>query len=916
MTDGYPISLINGLRIQGDSIPDTKASRILSALLLKPNEVVDGESLIEAGWYDDRVAGGIEKIRGNRPRMLKYLANAGVESYELKARGGGSYELQIDPGQIDVFDILDRVERAAELQVDGSVVAAARELERIVPLFRSDIKSLGTIKPPADSIWADSVAEVAHLRVRCLQDYFLCVFEETDCELENLLRALSVTDLRTVPSPRLWEVRIGLAAELEGPSSASSALVDAKLLLNKMGERHEFDSLAVPEIRERVMARWVRGRAEKPAYDVPPLVSEQRLRTGDKDDIPPALVSAIRSDLVLERERLLSLKITGSSTLTLRDMDADPALQMPARATVRSGSLRTQPIDDLVDHLTTQLLTGSQQYLIVAPPGAGKSLVCRLVFLALTSKGMKVPALVDLRGESLERAEELVRDRDLVVMDSLDELLASGTFTQVRQAVQDTTLGRADVVACRTHFYEQFLTGTPFVEGRTILEIKAWDIPTIERYIDAYHRHVFSNDDLSAVDELKRRLESPSVESLLSIPLRLNMALDLIPPGENNLPLELNSLSLHRQWIEQTLRNEAARRGSVLDAVDKLEYLTTLAWRFYDEGTPGNQVAPTFTDGEIREVLGELLFGASKDEIRSAARDLELLSILVGAGQHGSGTTQFDSFEFMHKSYQEFLVARYIINAVKASPEAAASVFRQYLSPLVSDFIKDELKNASSAPGVATRLAQNLQGALANYDREAIRDSDSIRLRSTINQICYYLASIPLTPVRETMLNRLLHERDPLVARGIAIGLSFGGETRGLDQYIESLRLERQLGRATDRNDLNIGYHLSFFGDQPFDPLQPEIDRGLESVSSTVSRLIYQLSTETDFGSWRLDLYTLIDIYKNRSISKRSAESTIVENRDRLNWVLTHFKADARTREWPEVAELQEVLIDVGVCDG
>ena len=170
----------------------------------------------------------------------------------------------------------------------------------------------------------------------------------------------------------------------------------------------------------------------------------------------------------------------------------------------------------------------------------------------------------------MKKAAALAKDRDIVLIDSLDELLAAGRLEDVRRTISADVLEHSDVIACRTQFYEQFLTGSTMVENRTVIEIRAWDIPTIEAYIDAYHRHVSDAVDSGVVADLKRRLESPNVESLLSIPLRLNMALDLIPPGENNLPIDLNSLSLHRQWIEQTLRNEAARGGSILTAPDKL----------------------------------------------------------------------------------------------------------------------------------------------------------------------------------------------------------------------------------------------------------------------------------------------------------------------------------------------------------
>lgn len=909
----YPIALLGGLAIKAQPVADTKASRILSGLLLRANQVVDGESLVEAGWFEDLEAGETGKIRGNTAAIRKLLDSAG-QAYELLPKNAGSYVLRIDASAIDILDIAQRCEDAEALLEAGDTVEALKLVEQAVPQLGPRVSRIGVLSP-VGTCWEEDFADAFNLRLRALELFFSTILTKTNHDGLALLKALNGVDLGSIPSPRLWALKVGLVAELDGAQAAAAVLTDAKIALTRLSVPHNLDAHGVEHL-QAIIAKELKSRAGRPVYDIPLLTSPQSIESSASSLLSAAKTSAIRSDLIAECDRLLSRKITGSSVLTMREMSTNSSLRMPALAAIRSGPNRAQPISDVITLLVDELRSGNSQYLLIAPPGAGKSLVNRLIFLALADLavggGRATPSLIDLRSTNLSDAAQASEGRDVVLMDSLDELLASGTLSQVRAAIQDSSLESADVISCRTQFYEQFLSGTPLVEGRTVVEIRAWDVPTIERYIDAYSHHVFGTDELSVVDDLKRRLDTPSVESLLSIPLRLNMALDLVPPGENNLPVDLNSLSLHRQWVQQTLRNEAARKGSTLDADEKLEYLTTLAWRFYDEGTPGLQSAPSFTEGEIRQVLAELMFGATADELKRAARDLEFHSILVGAEQDGTGTTQFDSFEFQHKTFQEFLVARYIINAAKAGPESAASVFRQYLSPQVSDFIKDELKNMA---GHTHMLATNLQQALASYDREAARNPEEIRLRSTIQQICYYLASLPLEPVREAMLSRLGIERDVWVARGIAIGLSFGGETRGLDQYIEALRRERDIGRSAEANGLNVGYHLSFFGDQPFDPLQPHVDRGLESVSATVSRLVHQLSSETDYGSWRLDLYTLIDLYRHRLQSRDSCVSTIVENRQRLNWVLQQFQSDPRAKDWPELADLRDLLTELEVLD-
>lgn len=912
----HPFTIIGGLRIGGTAAADTKASRILSGLLARANKVVDGDTLVEAGWCDDPSAGRRDMVRMHRAGVINLLERSGVSGWNLVSMNAGSYRLEIEATHVDLLDVRTRHDRATSLGKQNDFAGALTEAEQAIPSVRGAINSIGAISPAHATAWINELQAIRDLRRSILDRYFGTILTRTHHDNAQLLRALNAIDLESVASEKLWRIKVGLTAEVEGMQPALRSLSDAKIALERLSVPHALDSQSVEAIHAGIL-----GMSKKAGprfnYSVPLWFLPH-----DPVDTENAQIrwsAAVRRDLATECERLLNRRVTGSSILALRDMTLNSSLRMPARATIRSGPFARDSIEDAVSLLIDDLLKGNRRYMVIAPPGTGKSLICRLIFLGLAERfladGTAVPELVDLRSSTLPAASDLSRDRQVLILDSLDELLASGTLAQVRQAVEDEVLEQASVIACRTQFYEQFLTGTTLLEGRTVIEIHAWDTPTIEAYIDAYYRHIFKAEDMNVVADLKRRLESPNVESLLSIPLRLNMALDLIPPGDNNLPTDLNSLSLHRQWIQTTLRNESARRGSVLEPEEKLRFLTTLAWRFYDEGTPGIQSAPSFTDADVQQVISEMMIGATQEEIRQAVRDVESYSILVSAEPDGGGTTLFDSFEFQHKTYQEFLVARYVMNSALSGPEAAASVFRQHLSPQVSDFIKDDFKNSGRTPGQAQRLATNLQQALASYDRESARNLDSVRLRSTTQQICYYLASLPLTPVRDAMLDRLAAEKDPWVARAIAIGLSFGGETRGLDQYIESLRRERQLGRSTDINDLNIGYHLSFFGDQPFDPVQPFLDQKLESVSSTVSRLIYQLSIETDFGSWRLDLYAILDLYRHRTQSKASCVSTIIENRDRLIWVLDQFKVDARTRNWPEVQDLEVILAEIGIIE-
>ena len=102
-----------------------------------------------------------------------------------------------------------------------------------------------------------------------------------------------------------------------------------------------------------------------------------------------------------------------------------------------------------------------------------------------------------------------------------------------------------------------------------------------------------------------------------------------------------------------------------------------------------------------------------------------------------------------------------------------------------------------------------------------------------------YLGNLESRIAQTFLLDRIDKELDEWIRRGISVGLAFEGQYKPLDKYLAELRAERSRGGETPKSDANIGFHLSFFGDQPFDPERPDYDMGFDECGKTVARLVY-----------------------------------------------------------------------------
>ncbi|MGP4014649.1 trypsin-like peptidase domain-containing protein [Saccharopolyspora sp. 5N708] len=645
--------------------------------------------------------------------------------------------------------------------------------------------------------------------------------------------------------------------------------------------------------------------------------------------------------------------VAGSRTLRFHDLLTQPGLLAEARG-LPNDRHATQPIslaETVIAEAREETDAGvSSRRLVISPPGMGKSTLGQVVVARLTeqftrSASPTMPILVDLRDYSAEmRHPDFATDAWLrallariwgqrssaagnwdsekgfgpfpifLVLDSLDELLIGHEAGEIQAVLGRDLFRRANLVLCRSDFFERYLVMTPFAADFSVVSLQPMAQGEVEDHVAAYYRMIRANDWRRPTADFHAHLARvPELKIICRVPLRLNMALDLFEPDGGGLEAARGLLTLYQQYVRMLLANEAAHVDSLLTWEEKQRLLKEVAWHFYDEGNMGGLRAPPFTPDELEQFLTTAATLPSRGNVARIAEDLRTRSLLT-TGSDPSTLLAPGALNFTHKSFQEYLVTSYVFDTTRDDADRTAVVFRSNMSPEVSEFLKEYITWARESPRLLNSVAENMMLAYDinrfSPDRRCDQDNHVSPERARIArvQLSYYLGSIRLPSVGDFLRAALDTERDPLTRRSIALGFSFGGDSSFLDDYIAMLTAERRAGGACPENDVNIGFHLSLFGDQPLHPLHPDVDQGIARCDRTVARLSYQLETETDRGSWRLNLYTLVDLFTHRPVSHRSFVDAARENTSALWRAVARLRDDERCRGWPEIEAFAAVL--------
>jgi hypothetical protein len=611
----------------------------------------------------------------------------------------------------------------------------------------------------------------------------------------------------------------------------------------------------------------------------------------------------------------------GSVRYRLADVVSNDKIYVgaPWRRASTGALVDDEPVDSWLEGALTNTPNGSR-YLVIAAPGSGKSTIALRLSRRMQDSGKQI-VHIDLRLHKDEREDEGFATAEwltnrystaadatsppIFILDALDELLTGMRVEAIATLLDRPLFTQAAIVTCRRSYFERYLADSPFARSfADRLELLGLPKDGQDALVARYLKAAYPSEG----DELAVRVstwldESPARRTLCSVPLHLLLAVESVAPERDDLDSISDLVGLWQAHVMQVLSLESERTNLSLDRNTWLSLLSQVAWHFYDEEGAGSTDPPIFTTAELRAFLDSL------GEPASGLVAPEDHALLVG----GFATRIAEIspvLRFTHASLHTFLVARHLYETVlSGDPYVAYEAFSKFISGEVSRMLLEFLTRLSGQPRLAATARTTLE-AVVDHDKPTDEASpiSAARWRIARQQAAYYIGSLGGASARHFLVARLEHEEDLWVSRGMAIALSLAGDSSALDQQIDMRRAERQAGGDAPRCEANLGYHLSFSGDQPLDILAPDVDQGEPTCSLTVATLVRQLELPEKRGSWRSTLFTMVDLAHHRPVSHVSFDQAVTRDRDRLAQAVEGLSADPVCSEWPETKEVTSIL--------
>lgn len=551
-----------------------------------------------------------------------------------------------------------------------------------------------------------------------------------------------------------------------------------------------------------------------------------------------------------------------------------------------------------------------KQLIAVGPPGAGKTLTAISTFLKLTDhledagpRSVRLTVLyLDGQAEGsqldfatdawLERRLQAMGapsdDRPMVIMAHADAFLSRERH-DLDAILNWRVFHDCDILlCCGQQFYSKALQYTGY--GNHVVQLEPWDQLLQKAFTEA----VFDKPTYQAFVRWRDADKAGTRAKVSAVPLHLVHLLPLV----NDKPEALELISTSWHLYDQVARMRLRVAGHGASAEPKLiEELGAVAHRFYAAGTPADRPIG-FNLEELRQYLRQ----RSPKDVEGRAETIVNQTLLVDPSP-GS-----DEFRFEEPSWDWFFVARHLTYTLSYEPDDTLKAFSRFLSADIMELCEQMVGEA---------MLRHHEPIVSSLTRALTDETDTSLSsgRRTIarEQAGYLLGTVADAAVRKTLAGLLSPEShtwepDPLVRRGIVFGLANGGATEFADRYVQMLRGECLTAGPTPERDANIGFFLSFRGDQPFDSERPGKIGDDPDPARTVADLVGGLREEKHAGSWRIKLFTLIDLGRHPAVSATHFSYAIAPHLDRLKVILDRLEEDPIRRLWVELSELGEML--------
>lgn len=775
--------------------------------------------------------------------------------------------------------------------------------------------------------------------IRMLQtnDAFLiddCQWASDDSNIADACLRYFRTELRRNPEYHLFSiVRPYIRLVLDGAIPDNPYLATAKLFVEKHGE-------LIP-----LFMKWlIRYKDGKDSSFINSAIIYL------KNGILPLDQSSIKS-VESFCVKLKFTRIAGSSYMRVSDLFARSG-QLKVPFTWRSDDFLPEYSE--VEQSVIAQLENNQSCMILADPGVGKStfskaLLFNLIELRSKNESRLIPIYVDLQHELLMRehtfGEEWLskkialqygglsniylgasNENIVFILDGLDEYLDNLSKSEVESFFATDLFAYGNkfkmVVTCRVQFFERRLAGFySALESFSQIVILPWNKEQKREYIQQYIKLLKQKNHALAItdgdDVLRQLTDSPFLCEVSGTPLYLNMTLEVLCSG--NRKKISNIVDLYDQYSYNWVNNEVKRVSQStyfedifgIDIEVLLSAVGAVAWK-YHEFTYSDRFSDHCYRSFSRQEIAKLLCEISDELMLPSSQPSYINKLAKFITNHTFFVfVQASNLKFIHKSFYEYFAARYTFETLLKSKTNDSLIIKLHsvlFSPEISELIKEHIARIDYVPAQKNKFLDNAIRSIEKIGNNQEK-SWSPAKRIARQQLIYHIGLIELGRSSEYLKSLLYEESDLWIKRGIIIGLSFSGDSFELDRYIDRMRMELSKDPPRKENEVNIGFSLSFFGDQPYDNYHPEIDQQLPKCQNTVKRLIYQLSTNVDRPSWRSNLYTLVYLANYRPVSKCEYDAAIRSKSGELRKILDDISASGIS--WPEINDMRRIIDEI-----
>lgn len=496
-----------------------------------------------------------------------------------------------------------------------------------------------------------------------------------------------------------------------------------------------------------------------------------------------------------------------------------------------------------------------------------------------------------------------IRERKVyLIADAMDEYLGGRSLIEAREISENKLfLDFANLITIRSYDFKRYLTNTKFSSIVTSLSLLEWDADKYNEYIRRYLTYKGNPEKIEAIKKIVK--DSDAFKLMATNPLRLNMIIEVCLAKASKDVIKLERL--YATYFKQLINREIIRLNSVeIEDVEIFNCLKELAWLFYTKNDGSNSAGMIFENE-----FDALIQKAFSDDKQKKIKQIVMGTQIICAEEFTSLGGKV--IHFSHNSYYEYFISSFIVGCMMSKKvECLKLFFCHYITSVVSQFIRETMASSqfgALAPDYRTEMVKPLLTVFIENKCEKT-DVDFSRKRLARGQVAYYIGNLRTEIGKNFLMQEYENEKDPWVLRDIVFGLAFGNSSEYSDKYIALLLEERKCG-GSEKNDINIGYYLSFFGDQQFDPLDPGKDQGFPGVSNTLSRILYFLASPEDKQAWRIHLYTLVDLFKYRKASKDEVVSFLKIHKETVLERLGALQSEMG--DWDVFIEFQKILSEI-----